>query len=336
MRLTREQRLAAAKARIAEAKSSATGSGYEDGLLDFSRYPKMTKYKPATRNYLDFIPYWIKTDIHPQKVPHYDYKLDIWAHKDVGIDNQRILCLKKTYKQRCPICEERDRLLDSGVNWKSPEVSALKPVRRCIYNVIDLNEPDKGIQIFERAFAHFEKLLIKEVQENNDCFFFDVDEGLTVAWRGEEEKFGNHSYMQCERIDFEKRESVYPEEVMDEAIPLDQVLKIPTYEYVRALFLGEELPEEGYEVHHIEEDEEEQSIPQKKETPPPKPVREDATEIPDEKPTVHRRKRIKEPAANVCPFNHTFGTDNQEHEDCDSCPNATFDLCVESYEKLSA
>ena len=112
-------------------------------------YYKMRKGK----NLIDVIPYKITTNKHPsKKLGQYDYCLVFWSHKMIGINNDDIVCLKKTYGKACPICEEWEAMKKQ--DFDKDEVAKFAPKQRVIYNVIDLlDEESKGsIKLFVQLY----------------------------------------------------------------------------------------------------------------------------------------------------------------------------------------
>jgi len=119
------------------------------------------------------------------------YKLEYWRHGQVGPKEENVICLLETFGKPCPICEEKKSMMDQGAAWDDPEVKALSAKRRCIYNVIDTNDTDKGVQLFDQSYHFFEKELFGAAEYKDPAFIFfaDIEEGYTVTFRGSEETF---------------------------------------------------------------------------------------------------------------------------------------------------
>ena len=202
-------------------------------------------------NAIDIIPYVISSKNHPQlgqkfggfllEIGDTDFKLDIHIHRRIGINNDDILCLLKTYGRPCPICEEKERLLASGLDYKSEEVKATNSSRRSIYNVIDLDDEDKGIQIFEVAHWTFEKEVMDEAEARKDkedfTTFADLENGATITFRGGDATYEKNKFIEPKNFGFEARDPM-DESILDEVYPLDAMLIISTYGEVELLFLG--------------------------------------------------------------------------------------------------
>ena len=157
------------------------GSGGKSKILDFSDYEDVNYYKTIKgKNEIDILPYEVTTKNDPKGTAIGDdnYKLEYWQHSAIGPNEERVLCLKETFNKPCPICEERKKMLDSGADWNDDEVKALKSKRRCTYNVIDLNDTDKGIQLFDASWHHFEKELFAKAEYKDPAFicFADIED----------------------------------------------------------------------------------------------------------------------------------------------------------------
>jgi hypothetical protein len=284
-------------------KSKTTGKG----VLDLSNFEnvKFFKMKKGIME-IDIIPYDITSDNHPQGIPKggTDYVLCIWTHRNVGVDESSWLCLKRTFNKACPICEERDILIEGGKDWKDKEVKALKPSERCIYNVFDINDNEyEGIKLLESSVFEFEDEIrkVKEIKEEDGegvLTISDFEDGRTVKFEGiEREGDFKNAAPRPEKFRLIKRDPYNEEEIMDVPppsgpYPLDAMLIIPTYDEVKNAF------------HGIEEEEEETESKN--------------TEEAETKPRT-RAKRIERKSKHACPANGEFGEDTDTYKDCEDC-----------------
>ena len=89
----------------------------------------------------------------------WDYKLSVLLHYSMGINEDTVLCLR-TIGRRCPICEERERLLrEEGLDINSSDIQALTARKRVLYNIVcfdSAEEFDKGIQVWDAPHASIE------------------------------------------------------------------------------------------------------------------------------------------------------------------------------------
>ena len=220
-------------------ESKRPGSAWKP-IIDTSQFGEVSWYKQEKTNTwvkLDLLPYEVATENHPQKLKpgDIDYKLEIAVHRNIGPNKDRVLCLK-TVGARCPICEERDRLRETGA--EKALIDALNTSIRCIYNMIDVDDPDEKIQLWEVPFATFEKdlLLSANTKETEQITFADWDDGRTIrAYCEHQKKGGNFEFDQYKNFEFLERPA-FGEAILDETYPLDAMLVIPTYDEVYELF----------------------------------------------------------------------------------------------------
>lgn len=289
-------------------------------VLDFSNAKKKpANFKPQKgKQRISILPYTVSGNNHPDlKEGDMDYKLQIYIHQGVGVNNDSIICMNRTFGKPCYICEERKRLMDDGYEWDSDEVAALGSSKRCWYNVEVPGQEDKGVQIWHKAsWKNFEKRLCSTAEEDYEeiIIFADLEAGAYVDFKGVENSFGKIKYIDFENFSLKERPEL-SEDKLDEVYQLDDLLIIPTYEEVKALFLGMDTEET-----EKSDDEEEE------------------TEEKEEKPKTSRRKPKKEAeeADDDCPFHHTFGTDCNKTDDCDDCDEEIFTKCLDAQENMES
>lgn len=196
----------------------------------------------AGKNVLDILPYEVKVSNHPQ-VGKGDlwYERTFWLHRDVGPEEKVFICPQKTAGEACPICEEHSRLK------KDPQadedlVDALRPKKRQLFNVLDKGPKGSGdIQLLEMSYHLFGKKLDTELSEDDGgeiAGFADLEGGLTLKVRMNNESAGQYKFLDADRIDFEERKKDYEDDILDEVVDLDKCLKIESYEKLDAEFNG--------------------------------------------------------------------------------------------------
>jgi hypothetical protein len=310
--------------------------GSKQRLFDFSEYEEVHFFKAKKgKNEIDILPFEVTTDNDPTGagIGEDNYKLEYWQHNNIGPKEDRVLCLQETYSKPCPICETKKQMLDAGADWKDDEVKALTAKRRCIYNIIDLNDTEKGVQLFEQSHFKFEKELFGAAEYKDPAFicFADIEEGYTVSFRGSEETFNKNKFIEPKDFDFESRDP-YNEDIYEDVFPLDKMLIIPTYEQVEALFLGVDTDDEK----------EEKPAPKKEKVATRKPKGTDriTAKVGREEPTRGRKSKpapesvVDDHADDLpdCYVGHTYGEDWDNTSDCDDCPH--FDPCGDRYEEM--
>lgn len=198
--------------------------------------PKKGTYK------LDVIPYAVSAKKHPDGVA----AGELWCrrpfliHYGIGVDNKPQVC-PRTIGKPCPICEyyERERKRPGA------DEDALKEIRakaRELYNVIDLDNEDNGIQVLEMSYHLFGKLLENEINEADDdevAGFAELKGGKTLKVRFSESSMGTNKFLEATRIDFLDRDD-YKKSILDDVVDLDTVFNILPYEELEAVFLEDE------------------------------------------------------------------------------------------------
>lgn len=301
-------------------------------VLDLSDHEKVEFFVPKKgKNIIDIIPYEVKSNNHPKglKPGDLDYLLDYFVHYEVGPAKDRFVCLARTFGKPCPICEEIDALKDQGVD--PDDIDRLKPKRRVLYNIIDLAEEDKGIQLFESSHFLFEKELLEEAGSDEEMIVFsDLEDGASIKFRASEKSFGKNTFMEFKSFSFEDRDEPYEDSIIDDAYSLDELLVIPSYNTVRDSFHGVDVSDEDEE----EEEKPKSKKPDKSSTKRSKPKvdeeddePEDDEEEEEEKPKGKKSSKEKS-AKGKCPAGHKFGKDCDDYDDCVECD--CWDECSEA------
>ena len=306
----------------------------------FYNMPKEVKFFKPTKeeHYLDIIPYKTTVDryVGGELIPKGTlwYERTYYKHNSIGVNKQKVVCLRSVGKA-CPVCEYQAELRRSGGSKK--DIDALKSTETQLFNIIDLEEEAKGVQLWDKATFHFGQTLDREIRnqgaKNYEFLdFYLPDAGFTLKVRMIDKPFNNKPNFQTTAVDFLPRQQQYDPRVIDKAVNLDTVLEILTYDQLKALLFGNEGP-----IH---------VAPTEPETPasevsfrlPPKPVAQPAQ-------TSFQRQvapatQAPEPEAqapvsdNPCPFGHEFGTDNGVKEECDQKCDETWEACYEKKQEL--
>lgn len=220
---------------------------------------------------LDFIPYPIKNNPHAGDGyepgdPHYERTF--FVHYTGGKDGKTILC-GQTFKNKCPVCDYKAKL-SRNADADPEDIEQLKAKERQLFNVIDIRNRDRGIQIFECSYWTFGKLLEDKInfaeEEDGYEYFADPQEGFTVRVAFKEENTGGFTYFKATDIEFRPRKKQYTDAIIDEATNLDDLFEEKSYKAIDAEFQGSGFPvedsskkedEEEYEEdEEIEDDEE--------------------------------------------------------------------------------
>lgn len=336
-RLSREERKKALQERTSTNINNVEGSNFSNYALNF-KGEEITFYKPKKgRIKIDIIPYIIETKNDPSKMKPglENYVLEYHVHYGIGPEEAAYLCLKKTFNKPCPICEELQTLKSNGA--AKEEMDALKPKQRCLYNIIDKNNIEAGIQLFEVSYFLFEKELREEAQSDGDgnyVTFADLEDGKTIQCRASDANMGGRAFVEFKSFSFIDRKP-YSEDILDESYSLDKFLFIPTYEQVRDAFLGI-VSNDDEESESPFKDEEEAPRKSKKVVSKTKEAVDEDDEDEEEEAPVPPKKVNETPKSvknsQKCPSGGVFGKDCDTLDECEECK--LWEKCADAQEEL--
>lgn len=300
-------------------------------------------FKPKKGPYnLDFLPYEVKVDNHPE-VSKGDlwYQRTYFVHFNVGDGNEAAICLR-TVKKPCPICEHVKELYNSDAQEDNDLAKELKAKERELYNIIDLDDQDKGVQLFDISYHLFGKALDEEINEGEEelADFAELEGGKTLVCSFRKKKLGTNEFYEIRKIDFEDRDD-YDDDILEEVYDLDSLLNIKDYETLQKELYGviDEDDDKDEEKEEKEEKKSKTSKTSKKRTEKKKPFDggkkkskvkdeeedEDEDENEEEKPSKGKKGKKKDSSKgksskkNKCPHGGTFGEDNDQLDECEDC-----------------
>tara|TARA_R100001480_G_scaffold74640_4_gene85219 strand:+ start:5102 stop:6019 length:918 start_codon:yes stop_codon:yes gene_type:complete len=117
-------------------RMSSGGGGFDNPLKGDQKSFKVQDGKNRVR----ILPRTWSDDEGPR---HWGY--EVWVHYGIGADNSTYLCLKKMKGERCPICEERERLAAASLE---DDAKQIRPVKRVIAYVIDRKNEHEGPMVW--------------------------------------------------------------------------------------------------------------------------------------------------------------------------------------------
>lgn len=173
------------------------------------------------------------------------YKAQVFVHPNIGVNKISVLCPAKMLNRRCPICEADRQLESEGIDWNDQERMLLRAKKREIYNVIDMDKPEDGVQILEASYHVFGKKLDAEVEDDEENGVFpDPDEGMLVVARGVESTFNGRKFIDIDKVNFEPRDPLTDEQ-LEAAVDLHAALKFYSYDELVDLMNGGALDSEN-------------------------------------------------------------------------------------------
>jgi len=192
------------------------------------------------------------------KLPEPYYGYDIYIHYGVGVDEGNYICPKKTFNDKCPICEERDSMVS-----KDPDYAAkLDSKKRVAVWIIDRDKEKEGPLMWfmpwtvDRDIAQIsqdkytgEVYYIDDPEEGYDVMFSKEGSGLRTKYTG---------------IMIARKSSPIHDDpdVMDswlefvEVNPINECLVVYSYDELKDIFCGASPAKQ--EVYEDDEDEDEE------------------------------------------------------------------------------
>ena len=327
--------------RAKEKKNSRSGS-------NAIRLPDGKKFLDVKKGtmFLDILPYEVTATNHPeQNKGELWYERTYFQHSNIGAENKKYICPRKTLKKPCPICEQRDEFM-KDYDANKDLIKDLRPSERQIFNVINLDKDSDGVQVFDVSNYLFGEKLEKEINEDEDygCFV-DLEDGLTLKVRFDENNSFANPFYEADRIDFKIRDD-YPESILDEVVDLDTCLNVLTYDELEKIFLELDEPAEEQEQEEEQEDpparssrrsaaedkdEEEKPATRSRRQPAEEQEEESAEE---EKPVRRRGRRESEPEEDSCPENAVWGEECDSLDACQTCD--LWEKCKDEQDRLAA
>jgi hypothetical protein len=315
--------------RTQESHSRRDDTGmYGDIFLDIEGLQKW-KCSPST-HLIDIIPYQAGDKDPNTKPGEWTYLLDIWVHGNVGPNQDSYICLARSFKQPCPICEYREQLRLQE-DYDEEEVKSLYPIRRVAYNIIcydDVKEESKGVQIFLVSHFHMEKKLmaIAKLPSRGGSGggyvpFSDPDDGKSIQF----ERKGGRDNTEYLGHQFVPREGyTISDEVLKSAYQLDQIIHIPSYNEVHEAFFGRsnEISEEAPSADEGAKPSTDEPPPQEEKTHPSRLLRRGQPPMeapPATLPPQPTRGQPKGSRTKICPHGGTFGVDCENLKECGDC-----------------
>ena len=239
-------------------------SGYESTSLKLPKEVKLFKLDKEGTRRVDILPYRA-TIANPMVrdglIEEGDlyFERTFYVHRGIGPNQDTYVCPAKSANQRCPICEYRAKLAKDPESDEE-QIKALAWKERQLWNVIDLDAPDEGVQLWDISYHLFGKLMDKAVRDadpDEDFEYFpDLANGKTLKLGIAEKSFAGRNFYEVQTIGFKPRKRNYDESILDDVYCLDDLIQVLPYEKLKSiLFMTEE---------SRVDDEEEEERPRKK------------------------------------------------------------------------
>jgi hypothetical protein len=259
-------------------------SGFSSTYLKLPNGVQSFKPKPGVM-LLDIIPF-VAGKGNPWAEPgNLHWERTIFVHRGIGANGDTFLCPRKISNSPCPICEHRARLMKDADEDKEELIKDLAPKERQLINLINLKEPDKGVQVWDVSYHLFGKVLEARIRNSDEDEgwenFFFLEGGMTLKIGFAEKSFGGVSFAETETIDFKPRKTEYDEDILEKVLAFDDLLIEPKYDALKAAFLQKD------------DDEDEDEAPKKSSAKPKSKKSVDDEEDEDEDEEIATRAKSK-------------------------------------------
>lgn len=261
------------------------------------------------------------------------YVLDLYCHQNVGPGKAMVVCPARNYGEPCCICEDVDILIQQGIEWNDIPHA---PKRRCVYNVLVMDTAETealGIQIWEVSFEYSEKAIVglaKSPRGGGLVAFADPSKelGRSIVF-----DVGSDTYKKITGHRFEMREYDIPDEILEMAIPLDELIVVHDNEELKKMMWGSAgrptQPQEAAVKEVIQQPSSLRSTLRSRGTNViANNEGESAT------PAVATPEPQKLPTELACEFGAEFGSDYGKYGECDTCEKAQ--KCAEAADRKDA
>lgn len=268
-------------------------SGFESTTLKRPKDMEFFSPKEPKAYRFDILPYLVKKGKDQKggnpygKTGSLHYERTFFTHRGIGAANKSYVCLQ-SFGKRCPVCEaraamQRDRNADASL------VKDLKPKERQLFLLIDRTtqtEEAKGMKLYESSYHTFGTLLDEVIEkadeDDRDKYdsFFHLEGGSTLKVSYKEESMGTTKFMAASIIEFKLRKSDLPEDLIDKAPCLDDLLIELPYDKLKAIYenTDEDDNEEDEDKEPVEKDTESEDDEEPEEKPKAKNKTKNAAE----------------------------------------------------------
>lgn len=240
---------------------TVTGRRSGFGILDLRKIDgDVDFFKPKKQTYvIDFVPFLITTNILDNlrdpdgnkidvREGDEEYKLEVPVHSRIGTEGKTAFCNLLAFGLPCFICEQK-----VGLTWPEDKIAikAHSPQWRNMYNlrVVEPTGSEDKVLLWDVAYKTFESEMIDELREvENDedieIFVGGVEDDIrSVRFRGIEKTIPGEgdkpiSFVGFKSFKFPERDEELDKDLLDDAYPLDTMLIIHDYDYVKNLYLG--------------------------------------------------------------------------------------------------
>ncbi len=243
MATRREQEQRETRRASAEGWAKEQDRGFEPTAVKLPEGKSFFKLDKAGTYVIDILEYRAGEGNPRADEGYLHFEREYHAHR-VPMPNGRkslYCCLWETFGEKCPVCE----WMNSHGNSADPElVKSLRPTKRHLWNVIDLNSKDLKVQVWDtnhynRGLGFGEQIADAILNVPKYRTFAQTEGGFTLHLTVKEQTFPGGKFYAATRIDFMPRKEDYPESILNECVCLDSCLVHTSYDDLKRVFSQE-------------------------------------------------------------------------------------------------
>ena len=144
----RDKKKKRSTAEAAQRRAEQHKSGFSNTCFDLPSGTKTFSIKNDNGVRIDILPYEVGKGNPWADEGMLYYERTYWRHTRIGAEQNSYVCLAKTAGKKCPICDYITKLRKDP-NADEDMIKALAPKERQLFNIIDVDNPDKGIQVWD-------------------------------------------------------------------------------------------------------------------------------------------------------------------------------------------
>lgn len=243
-------------------KGNRGGGGSVFNFRESGEDVKFYDTKKYGKHILTILPYVISSKNHPlvhQKVDGFkigdeDYMFEYYVHRSIGPAKKSVVCLNKMYGKDCPVCNLRNKYYSEG---KDKEAGMLRPQRKVLFNVVNPNDLDSGVQLLDVSYREFYEPFFRESTDTEYDEFSpgDLSDLKDVKFKSFKADYGGNKYAKYDSFSFVDSETAF-EDFLDKVFQFDKLLIVPTRDEVEKMLGGDDDEDEEEEDEIEDEDEE--------------------------------------------------------------------------------
>lgn len=165
---------------------------------------------------------------------------EIFTHRQIGINEDSILCPNLTFRKPCPICQHQadlKRRQGEGEDIPKEEISKLNASRRAIYNIVcydDTSQEAKGVQVWEVSYVLFSEEvenLANKKRTGGKILYAHHNQGCIISFH----KQGKGRDTEFSAFEFEERCPI-DDSFLEQAHCLEDLVEELTYDEIYDMY----------------------------------------------------------------------------------------------------